>query len=63
MQGTTIYCYILNINTIGLIEKKLKFFSHYKSMRAIDHWGLGQFATKGLDWQDLSGGALDFATY
>ena len=39
------------------------FFSHYKSMRAIDHQGLGQFAPKGLDWQDLSGGAQDVATY
>ena len=32
-------------------------------MRAIDHQGLGQFAPKGLDWQDLSGGALDIAIY
>ena len=32
-------------------------------MRAIDQPGLCQFAPKGLDWQDLSGGALDVATY
>ena len=32
-------------------------------MRAIDHQGLGQFAPKGLDWQDLSWGALDVVIY
>ena len=32
-------------------------------MRAIDQPGLCQFAMKGLDWQDLSGGALDVAIY
>ena len=51
---------------MGLIERFLKnFFFHYKSMRAIDHQGLGQFAPKfkGLDWQDLSGGALDLVIY
>ena len=37
----------------------LKFFFHYKSMRAVD----SQFAPKGLDGQDLSGGAQDVATY
>ena len=40
----------------------LKFFFHYKSMRAVDHQG-GQFAPKGLYWQDLSGGALEVGTY
>ena len=30
-------------------------------MRAFGHQELGQFAPKGLDWQDLSGGALDIA--
>ena len=39
------------------------FLFHYKSMRPIDHQGLGQFAPKGLDWHDLSGGAPDVATY
>ena len=35
-------------------------------MRAVDRQGGGgggQFAPKGLYWQDLSGGALDVATY
>ena len=31
-------------------------------MRAIDHQGLCQFPSKGLDRQDLNGGALDVAT-
>ena len=31
-------------------------------MRAVDPQG-GQFAPKGLYWQDLRGGALDVATY
>ena len=42
---------------MGLIKRFLNgFFFHYKSMRTIDHQGLCQFATKGLDGQDLSGG-------
>ena len=41
---------------MGLIEKIFLF--HYKSMRAIDQPGLCQFAPKGLDLQDLSGGAI-----
>ena len=48
---------------MGLIEK---IFLKFLSMRAVDHQGLGQFAPKGLDWQDLSGGApgaLDISTY
>ena len=46
----------------------LKFFFHFKSMRAVDcqggggGGGGGQFAPKGLYWQDLRGGALDVAT-
>ena len=32
-------------------------------MRAIDQPGLCQFAPKGLGRKDLSGGALDVATY
>ena len=49
---------------MGLVEVIFKvFFPYYKSMRAIDHQGLCQFAPKGLDWQDLSGGALAVATY
>ena len=39
------------------------FCFHYRSMGAIDNHGICQFAPKGLDWQDLSGGALDVATY
>ena len=31
----------------------LKFFSHDKSTRAKDHWGLGQFGPQGHDWQDV----------
>ena len=45
------------------LRKVFKSFFLYKSMRAIDHQGLGQFAPKGLDWQDLSWGALDLNTY
>ena len=32
-------------------------------MKAFDHQGPCQFSPKGLGWQDLSGGALDVATY
>ena len=53
-----------------LIEKIfLKFFSNYKSVRAVDRkggggGGGGQFAPKlGLYWQNLSRGAPDVATY
>ena len=42
---------------MGLIEKIFKVFLHFKSMRAIDHLGLGQFAPKGLDWQDFKWGS------
>ena len=42
---------------MGLIEKIFKVFPHYKSIRAIDHLGLGQFAPKGLDWQDFKWGS------
>ena len=38
----------------GPHRKDFNFFFHYKSMRAVDHQGLGQFAPKRLDWQDLS---------
>ena len=31
-------------------------------MRAIDPQGCGQFAPKGLNWQDLYWGPLDIAT-
>ena len=48
---------------MGLIENIFEVFFHYKSMRAIDHHGLCQYAPKGLDGQDLSGGAQDVATY
>ena len=49
---------------MGLIENIFKvLISHYKSMRATDDLGLCQFAPKGFDWQDLSGGALNIATY
>ena len=32
-------------------------------MKTIDHKGLGQFASKGLDWQDLSRELLDIALH
>ena len=48
---------------MGLVEKIFKGFSPYKSMRAIDHHGALPFCTQGIDWQDLSGGALAIATY
>ena len=32
-------------------------------MKAFDHQGLGQIAPKRLNWQNLSGGALDVAIY
>ena len=44
-------------------EDFLKCFLYYKAMRAVDRQRLGQFAPKGFDWQDLSGGALDVATH
>ena len=39
----------------------LFFHYMYKSMRAIEHQGLCQFAPKELE--DLSGGTLDIATF
>ena len=48
---------------MGLIEKIFIAFFHYKSLKTIDQKGLGQFASKGLDWQDLSRELLDIATY
>ena len=48
---------------MGLIEKIFIAFFHYKSLKTIDHKGLGQFASKGLDWHDLSRELLDIATY
>ena len=46
---------------MGLIEKIFISFFHYKSLKTIDHKGLGQFASIGLDWQDLSWELLDIA--
>ena len=41
-----------------------EFFFHYKSMGVIDlHSMHGQFGPQLLDWQDLSCGAIDIATY
>ena len=45
-----------------VIDKMLKFFPRYMSIRAIDTQGSGQFAPKGLYWQDLCLGQLDIAT-
>ena len=48
---------------MGLRKDFFFFFFPLLVMRAIDQPGLCQFAPKGLDWQDLLGGALDVATY
>ena len=47
----------------GSHRKDFIAFFHYKSLKTIDHKGLGQFASMGLDWQDLSRELLDIATY
>ena len=39
MWGTSKHCYILNIQTLGLVvsEKMFSCFSHYKSMVHVDN--------------------------
>ena len=46
MLGSTIHCYILNIN--GFRDEDFLYFSHNKSMGAIDPWGVASFNPRGL---------------
>ena len=68
MKGTTRHyykLYTIYIYAVALmvIDEKIKSFSNYMSMRAIDPQTHGHFAPKRQNLKDLCRGPLDIATY